>query len=49
MLFDEINHDVVIDKLFKSSLPNIIVRTIAYILKNTFADIRFYNGKGDKW
>ena len=34
--FDEINHDVMIDKLLKSSLPKIIVRTIGYTLKNVF-------------
>ena len=44
MLFDEINHDVVVDKLFKSSLPNIIVKTIGYMFKYSFADVVFNNG-----
>ena len=47
--FDEINHDIWIDKLLKKSLPKIIVRTIGYMLKNTFADVRFNNGISDKW
>ena len=34
------------DKLLKSNSPKIIVRTIKYMLKNTFADIRYNNGKG---
>ena len=42
--FDEINHDVIIDKLLKSSLPNIIVITDGYMLNNTFDDVRFDNG-----
>ena len=41
--FDEINHDLMIDKLLKWSLPKIIVRTLGYMLKNTFADVRFDN------
>ena len=32
--FGEINHDVMIDKLLKSSLPKIVVRTIGHMLKN---------------
>ena len=47
--FDEINHDILIDKLLKTSLPKIIVRTIGYMLKNTFADVRFNNGISEKW
>ena len=47
--FNEINHDVMIDKLLKWSLPKIIVRTIGNILKKTFADVSFNNGKGEKW
>ena len=47
--FDEITHDVMIDKLFKTSLPKITVRTIGYMLKNTFTDVHFNNGKGEKW
>ena len=31
--FDEINHDGMIDKIFKSSLPKTIDRTIRYMLK----------------
>ena len=46
--FDEINHDVMIDKSFKSRIPKIIVRTIGYMLKNTFADVRIDNVKGEK-
>ena len=34
--FDEINHDVMTDKLLKSSLRKIIVKTIGYSLKNVF-------------
>ena len=41
--FDEINHDVMIDKFLKSSLPQIIVRTIGYMLKITFTDVPFNN------
>ena len=26
-----------------------IVRTIGYMLKNTFTDVHFNNGKGEKW
>jgi len=47
--FDEINHDVMMDKLLKSSLPNTIVRIIEYMLKYSFADVLFYDGKGDEW
>ena len=43
--FDEINPDIMIDKSLKSSLPEIIVRTVENVLKNTFADVRFNNGK----
>ena len=51
MDFYEINHDVMIDKFLKSSLPKIIimVRTIVYKLKITFADVWFNNEKGKKW
>ena len=38
-----------IDKLLISSLQKIIVRTIGYRFKNTYADVRFDNGKGEKW
>ena len=41
--FDQINHDVMIDKLLKSSLPKIIVRTIEYMLKNTYHGVSFNN------
>ena len=41
--FDQINHDVMVDKLLKSRLPKIIVRTIGYMLKNTFVGVRFTN------
>ena len=44
--FDEINHDVMIGELLKSSLPKIIVRIIGYMLENIFADVCFNNGKG---
>ena len=44
---DEINHDVMMNKLFKSSIKKIMVRTIGYML-NIFADVRFNNGKGEK-
>jgi len=27
----------------------IIVRNIGYMLKNSISDVRFNNGKGDKW
>ena len=37
------------DKLLKSNLPKIIVKTIGYMLKNTFADFHFNDGKGAKW
>ena len=47
--FDEINNHVMIDKLFKPCLPNIIVRNIGYMLKNTFSDVCFNNGKNEKW
>ena len=46
--FDEINHDVIIDKLLKSSEPTMIVRTVRYKLKNRFADVRFYNEKREE-
>ena len=46
--FDEMNIDVMIDKLLKLSLPKIIVRTIRYMLTNTFADSCFNNGKWEK-
>ena len=32
-----------------SPFRNIIVRTIGYMLKNTFADVRFNNRISDKW
>ena len=47
--YDEINHDVMIDKVHKWSLPKITVRTIGYMLKNAFADVRFNIGTGEKW
>ena len=37
------------DKLLESSLLKIIVRTIGYMLKNTFENVRFNNGKGEIW
>ena len=37
-----------VDRLIKSGLPKIIDGTIWYKLKNTFADVRFNNGKGEK-
>ena len=33
---DEIKHDINLDKLLKSNLPKIVIRTM---LKNTFADV----------
>ena len=45
--FDELNHDVMMDKLLKSSLSKIIVRTIGHNLKITFAAVRFNNMKGE--
>ena len=47
--FDEINHDIMINKLLKSSLANTIVRTIGYMLKYSFTDVLFNNGRGEKW
>ena len=47
--FDVINHDVMVDKLLKSSLPKVIIKTIGYMLINTFADVRFDNWKWEKW
>ena len=43
--FDEINHDVMIDKLLKSSLPKITVRTIGYMLRNKFVNVHSNKGK----
>ena len=37
-----------IDKLLKSSPPMIIVRTIGYMWKNIFADVRFGKWKINK-
>ena len=33
-----------LNKLHKSRQPKITIRTIGYVLKNTFADVRFNNG-----
>ena len=41
--FAEINLDIMINKLLISILPKIIVRTIRYMLKNTFVVVRFNN------
>ena len=47
--FDETNNDVIIVKLLKSSLPKLIVRTIRFMLNNTFADVSFNNGNEEIW
>ena len=47
--FDGTNIDVMIDQLLKSSLPKVIVRTVRYMLKNTFADVGYNNRKEGKW
>ena len=44
-VFDEVNHDLMINKLLKSSLPKILVRTIGYMLINRFADVCSNSGK----
>ena len=45
---DEINYDLMIDKLLSSSLQKIMVRTIGYMFKNRYAEVCFNNGKGEK-
>ena len=38
-----------IDIYLVSCLPKTTSRTIGYMLKNKFADVRLTNGKGIKW
>ena len=47
--FDDINHDILIEKLLKTRLPKIIVRSIGYMLRNTFAEVHFNEGISEKW
>ena len=47
--YDKINCNILIDKLLSTDLPIPIIKIIAFMLKNTYANIRFNDYVGDEF
>ena len=47
--FDNIDHEILNDKLTKSNLPPMLVNILNVMLKNTYAHVKFDNVHGNPW
>ena len=47
--FNRINFDIIFMMLHETELPNMIIRSLEYMLRNAFVNVSFKGCKGNDW
>ena len=47
--FDNIDHDILLEKLLDSNVPIAIVRIVGFMIKNSYTHVRFKNCRSPEW